>query len=56
MADQSVDYTCPMHSDVHSAAPGTCSKCGMALEPATHHGAGDEDSIRLPNASADCAG
>jgi hypothetical protein len=26
-------YTCPMaeHKDVHSDAPGACSKCGMAL-------------------------
>jgi len=35
MADTKVDYTCPMHPDVHSAASGTCPKCGMALEPAT---------------------
>ena len=25
------DYTCPMHSDVHSDKPGKCPKCGMAL-------------------------
>ena len=24
-------YTCPMHSDVHEAAPGKCPRCGMAL-------------------------
>jgi Cu+-exporting ATPase len=29
------DYTCPMHPDVHKAGPGSCPKCGMALEPAT---------------------
>ena len=29
------DYTCPMHSEVHKAGPGSCPKCGMALEPAT---------------------
>src|SRR5919106_2559888 len=30
-------YTCPMHSEVRSAEPGACPKCGMALEaePAT---------------------
>ena len=26
-------YTCPMHSDVHEAAPGKCPHCGMALAP-----------------------
>jgi hypothetical protein len=24
-------YSCPMHPDVTSAAPGTCSRCGMTL-------------------------
>lgn len=35
MADQRMDYTCPMHPDVHSAVPGNCPKCGMTLEAAT---------------------
>ena len=26
-------YTCPMHPEVHQATPGSCPKCGMALEP-----------------------
>jgi Cu2+-exporting ATPase len=26
-------YTCPMHPDVRRSGPGTCPKCGMALEP-----------------------
>src|SRR5262245_10835023 len=26
-------YTCPMHPEVISDRPGTCPKCGMALEP-----------------------
>ena len=26
-------YTCPMHPEVLSAGPGSCPKCGMALEP-----------------------
>ena len=30
-----MDYTCPMHPEVRSTAPGNCPKCGMALEPAT---------------------
>lgn len=25
-------YTCPMHPEVTSTAPGKCSKCGMNLE------------------------
>jgi Cu+-exporting ATPase len=29
------DYTCPMHPEVHNAGPGSCPKCGMALDPAT---------------------
>ncbi len=31
-------YTCPMHPEVHSDAPGRCPKCGMKLvekKPAT---------------------
>ncbi len=27
-------YTCPMHPEVRQDHPGTCPKCGMALEPA----------------------
>ena len=26
-------YTCPMHPEVQQAGPGSCPKCGMALEP-----------------------
>jgi Cu+-exporting ATPase len=26
-------YTCPMHAEVYSDKPGSCPKCGMALEP-----------------------
>ncbi len=26
-------YTCPMHQEVQQAGPGSCPKCGMALEP-----------------------
>jgi P-type Cu+ transporter len=28
-------YTCPMHPEVRETQPGTCPKCGMALELAT---------------------
>src|SRR5882672_10230443 len=27
------DWVCPMHQEVVSDRPGTCPKCGMALEP-----------------------
>ncbi len=26
-------YTCPMHPEIMQEGPGTCPKCGMALEP-----------------------
>jgi P-type Cu+ transporter len=26
-------YTCPMHPEIREQGPGTCPKCGMALEP-----------------------
>ncbi len=26
-------FTCPMHPDIRQAGPGSCPKCGMALEP-----------------------
>ncbi|EKV28861.1 Copper-translocating P-type ATPase [Caenispirillum salinarum AK4] len=29
-----VIYTCPMHPEIRQEGPGTCPKCGMALEPA----------------------
>ncbi|MFB3819567.1 MAG: heavy metal translocating P-type ATPase [Candidatus Methylomirabilales bacterium] len=29
-----VTYTCPMHPEVRQTGPGSCPKCGMALEPA----------------------
>jgi P-type Cu+ transporter len=27
------EYTCPMHPEIREAQPGSCPKCGMALEP-----------------------
>ncbi len=33
--ETSVEYTCPMHPEVVQLGPGTCPKCGMALEPRT---------------------
>lgn len=28
-------FTCPMHPEIEQPTPGTCPKCGMALEPKT---------------------
>jgi P-type Cu+ transporter len=28
-----VEYTCPMHPEIRQMGPGSCPKCGMALEP-----------------------
>jgi Cu+-exporting ATPase len=41
-----VKYTCPMHPEVVRDGPGTCPKCGMALEPMTPQ-AGEEDTSEL---------
>ncbi len=32
--DPAALYLCPMHPEVEQIGPGTCPKCGMALEPA----------------------
>jgi Cu+-exporting ATPase len=31
--DDTVTYTCPMHPEVRQPGPGSCPRCGMALEP-----------------------
>ncbi len=31
--DSQAWYTCPMHPEVRQKGPGSCPKCGMALEP-----------------------
>ncbi|SEC40992.1 heavy metal translocating P-type ATPase [Terriglobus roseus] len=33
-ADAGTEYICPMDPEVSQLGPGTCPKCGMALEPA----------------------
>jgi P-type Cu+ transporter len=30
---KNIRYTCPMHPEIVQIGPGTCPKCGMALEP-----------------------
>ncbi|MBD5803156.1 Copper-transporting P-type ATPase [Azoarcus sp. Aa7] len=32
-APAAAEYTCPMHPEIRQPGPGTCPKCGMALEP-----------------------
>ncbi|MDI1229277.1 MAG: copper-translocating P-type ATPase [bacterium] len=39
-------YTCPMHPEVRQKGPGSCPKCGMALEPEIIK-ADDEESHEL---------
>jgi Cu+-exporting ATPase len=43
-------YTCPMHPEIEQDHPGTCPKCGMALEPKTAS-AGVEDDSELRDMS-----
>ncbi len=45
-ADAGALYTCPMHPEVQQIGPGSCPKCGMALEPATPSLA-EEDTSEL---------
>jgi Cu+-exporting ATPase len=37
-------YTCPMHPEIVQDTPGTCPKCGMALEPMISHAGAEDDS------------
>jgi Cu+-exporting ATPase len=36
-------YTCPMHPEVRQVGPGSCPKCGMALEPEIAAGVEEEN-------------
>ncbi|MFN4326266.1 MAG: heavy metal translocating P-type ATPase [Azonexus sp.] len=38
------EYTCPMHPEIRQVGPGTCPKCGMALEPLLPDLDQDEDN------------
>jgi P-type Cu+ transporter len=47
-AEPGAEYTCPMHPEVVQLGPGSCPKCGMALEPTVATlGAEDEDNPEL---------
>lgn len=41
------EYTCPMHPEVRQLGPGSCPKCGMALEPAGAPSLDDEEDPEL---------
>ncbi len=41
-----VIYTCPMHPEVRQMGPGSCPKCGMALEPLLPHAEEDGSEVR----------
>src|SRR4051812_24761635 len=39
-------YTCPMHPEIRQVGPGTCPKCGMALEPLMPEADTDDADVR----------
>lgn len=45
-SDPEAIYTCPMHSDVKRIGPGSCPKCGMALEPLIASGSVDDSELK----------
>jgi Cu+-exporting ATPase len=45
-AGKDVIYTCPMHPEIRQLGPGSCPKCGMALEPLMPHADGDDSEVR----------
>jgi Cu+-exporting ATPase len=50
-AAKDVKYTCPMHPEVVQVGPGTCPKCGMALEPMTPQAGDVSDDSELRDMS-----
>ena len=44
-------YTCPMHPEIRQNHPGTCPKCGMALEPELPSLEEDDDNPELKDFS-----
>lgn len=47
--NEATQYTCPMHPEVIQAYPGSCPKCGMALEPVI--ATANEENIELRDMS-----
>jgi P-type Cu+ transporter len=50
-AADSRPYTCPMHPEVRRLGPGSCPKCGMALEPVEVAAADEAPSAELTDMS-----
>jgi len=51
-----VSYTCPMHPEIYSLAPGNCPKCGMKLvkeKPNPVNNVADADSIKAKEMDKD---
>jgi P-type Cu+ transporter len=44
--NQDAVYTCPMHPEIRQHGPGSCPKCGMALEPLVPTGDEDDSELR----------
>ncbi len=45
-ASPGTPYTCPMHPEIQQAGPGSCPKCGMALEPMIPSRDEDDSELR----------
>jgi len=43
---RAAEYVCPMHPEVVRSRPGSCPKCGMALEPRVATLADDDSELR----------
>lgn len=50
VTDKDAIYTCPMHPEIKQEGPGSCPKCGMALEPLIASAA-NEDNEELNDMS-----
>lgn len=46
--ERKANYICPMHPEVSQKGPGSCPKCGMALEPITSVSAGKHSDWTCP--------
>ncbi|HEY8025133.1 MAG TPA: heavy metal translocating P-type ATPase [Burkholderiaceae bacterium] len=46
LAESKAIYTCPMHPEVEQIGPGSCPKCGMALEPCDATAQADDSELR----------